>query len=118
MIFSLQHKEDDLKKAAKHDKGNVNFSSGLNVVHLGLHLPTGNGGFAIITRFELQGDGAWADVGDCHIGRRTRKLCEERRVSVELKKDRTIMSYGASNALTMLWDYFVWRPLPHAAFGL
>lgn len=64
-----------------------NFSPGLNLPHLGLHLPTGNGSFAIIPRFELQGDRAWTDVGNCHVGRRARKLCEEaERVKVEKDK--------------------------------
>lgn len=45
--------------------------------HLGLHLPTRDGRLAIVARFELQGDGAWADVGDGHVGGRTRKLWED-----------------------------------------
>lgn len=45
--------------------------------HLGYHLPTGDGGLAIVAGFELQRDGAWADVGDGHVGGRAGQLCEE-----------------------------------------
>jgi len=65
------------KKPITHDGGQWSFSCGVKVSHLSLHLPTGNGGFAVIARFELQGDGAGADVGNCHVGRGARKLCEE-----------------------------------------
>lgn len=57
--------------------GNWSFSSGLNRPHLGFHLPAGYGGFAIVARFELQGDGTWADVGNRHVGRRAREFCRE-----------------------------------------
>lgn len=43
------------------------FSLGLNrhrASCLGQDDPTGNGGLAVVTRFELQGDGAGPDVGD------------------------------------------------------
>lgn len=45
--------------------------------HLGLHLPTRNGCFAVIPGFELQVDGAWANVGDGHAGGGAGQLCEE-----------------------------------------
>lgn len=38
---------------------------------LGLDHPTGNGGLAVVTGFELQGDGAGPDVGDGQVGWRT-----------------------------------------------
>lgn len=63
-------------------------SSGWNLPHLSLNKPTGNRSFAIIARFELQVDGAWANVGNRHVGRRPRKLCGEgiiRRVKAEQK---------------------------------
>lgn len=51
--------------------------SGLKRVHLSLHLPAGDGSLAVVAGFELQGDGARADVGDGHVGRGARELCEE-----------------------------------------
>lgn len=67
-------------------KRRLNFSFELNLLHLSLHLPTGNGGFAIVAGFELQGDRAGANVGNCNVGRRTRELCEE--VETELDKEK------------------------------
>lgn len=64
------------------------FSSGLTLVHLGLHLPTGNGSFAVIAGFELQCDGAWADVGYRHVGWRAGELCEEAEREEKLNKER------------------------------
>lgn len=54
--------------------------------HLCLHLPPGNGSLAIIARFELQGDRAWADVGNCHVGGRAGELCEEARRKIKQLK--------------------------------
>lgn len=45
--------------------------------HLGFYKPTRNRGFAIIARFKLQVDRAWADVGYSNVGRMARKLCME-----------------------------------------
>lgn len=45
-----------------------------NRPHLSLHLPSRYGGLAVIARFELQDDRTWADVGNSHVGRRTREF--------------------------------------------
>lgn len=47
--------------------------------YLGLHLPAGDGGLAIVAWLEEQRDGAWPDVGDGQVGGRTGELCVETR---------------------------------------
>lgn len=82
--------------------------SGLNLAHLGFHLPARNGGFAIVARFELQGDGARADVGNCHVGWRTRKLCDgaERKVK---RRQRERKDRGTNHTLICCLSH--WLPL-------
>lgn len=46
--------------------------------YLCLHLPAGDGGFAIVAWPKLEGDGAGSDVGDAQVGGGTGELCGDR----------------------------------------
>lgn len=84
MFFSKIHKLSRISRdlSGPSVSPRTKNDSELNLAHLGFHLPARNGGFAIVARFELQGDGARADVGNCHVGWRTGELCDgtERKV--------------------------------------
>lgn len=53
-------------------EGNTQHIPFLN--YLSLYQPAWDGCFAVVARFELQGNWAWADVGDGDVGRRPRHL--------------------------------------------
>lgn len=89
VIWTWNHICVDVLRRTTSEKKAI--TARLNLAHLGLHLPTGNGCFAIIAGFELQGDRAWADVGNGHVGRRTGKFYEggeERAKLGQRKKER------------------------------